>query len=138
VEQFVAFATELRLDFDLSRRTSELSGGEQQLFLLVRALIRSPGFLVFDEPLSAIDYGRKEIIRNYLGRYLAQHNSTFVFASHEFDDAVLLADRILVLAREAEGVKLEIPVPLPWPRTTQGRDNPVFRDILGRVTEAVL
>lgn len=127
-----------RFEIDLSRPVSRASGGELQLFLLARALVGNPELLVLDEPLSAIDFARKQLIRDYLGRALNDPSTTTIIATHDFDDAVFLADRVLVLAKDVPGIQADIRVGLEWPRTKDMRQEEEFKRVLNAVTTRVL
>lgn len=130
-------ASRFRLDVDLRKHPFQLSGGEQQLFLLIRTLLAEPALLVLDEPLSAVDFGRKRLVCEYLGGDLARR-STLVFATHDFDDAVMLSDRVIILSKHRRGIKAEVPVKLPWPRTESMRQTRVFQQTVEHIIEAVL
>jgi NitT/TauT family transport system ATP-binding protein len=136
LQRYRNLAEEFRLEIDLAGKPKALSGGQQQLFLLVKALISRPKLLVLDEPLSAIDFGRKQVIAAYLGRSLADGATTVVFASHDFDESALLADRVVVLG-QSRGVKSTITVPLPWPRTTAMQRLPEFLEVVEKISKEV-
>ena len=116
--------------FDLDKFPYQLSGGEQQIFLLVRALLTAPNLLILDEPLSAIDFGRKRLILQFLGQWLHEHRPTFLFTSHDFEDAVMLADRVLVLGHHGVGLLDSLPVKLSWPRTLDVRGVASFHSVV--------
>ncbi len=130
--------THLRVTFDLDKFPYELSGGEQQIFLLARAVMQRPRVLVLDEALSAIDFGRKRLIQAYLGKWIANSRCTLLFASHDFEEAVMLADRVVVLERDRGNIKAVIPVDLPWPRTPATRSEVSFQASVERVTNATI
>jgi NitT/TauT family transport system ATP-binding protein len=127
-----------RLEPSLARYPYELSGGEQQLFLLIIAMIRKPVLLVLDEPFSAIDFGRRQSILTELGMFLNKEPSTVIAVTHDFEDAVLLADRILVLDPKTTAIREGIDVPFAWPRRPALRNSALFRDLIQKIIEATL
>ena len=93
--------TLLDVDHLLSRLPLNLSGGEKQRVALARALIVQPHVLLLDEPLSAIDPVFREEIRNALKRVHQNSNTTFLMVTHDFGEALALADRGAVIHRGA-------------------------------------
>lgn len=77
----------------------DLSGGEQQRVALARALARDPGFLLLDEPLSALDVSTRAGVRAELARILARLEIPTLVVSHDYEDARVLGDRISVVDR---------------------------------------
>lgn len=86
----------------LARRPQTLSGGEQQLVALARALVARPSLLLLDEPCSALDAVARRVVRGALGGWLARTGASLLIVSHDLDDLVL-AERALVFARHAGG-----------------------------------
>lgn len=136
LDQYRELASQFHLTVDLDVRPSVLSGGQQQLFLLVKALMGRPALLILDEPLSAVDFGRKRLVVALLGQRLAEYAGTLVFASHDFDESALLADRVIILGH-ATGVQRVITVPLPWPRTLEMQQLPAFNDVINEISKEV-
>jgi molybdate transport system ATP-binding protein len=83
----------------LNRRVNALSGGERQRVALARTLLTGPKLLLLDEPLAALDQGRKEDILPYLERLPAEFHLPTLYVSHDIDEVAHLADRVLVLDR---------------------------------------
>jgi NitT/TauT family transport system ATP-binding protein len=96
VERLVAH---LGVKIDLSRYPYELSGGQQQLISIMRALVVEPEVLFLDEPFSALDYEMTLFMRDQLQRVFVETGTTMVLVSHDLEEAVYLADRILLLSR---------------------------------------
>lgn len=96
VEQLVEH---LGVKIDLNRYPYELSGGQQQLISIMRALVVEPEVLFLDEPFSALDYEMTLFMRDQLQRIFVETGTTMVLVSHDLEEAVYLADRILLLTR---------------------------------------
>ena len=91
-----------------------LSGGEAQRAALARALVRDPDLLLLDEPFSALDALTRIAMHDLVIRLWERHRPAVLLVTHDVDEALLLADRVLVLA---EGrIALSCPVDLPRPR----------------------
>ncbi len=91
--------TNLGVKIDLHRYPYELSGGQQQLVSIMRALVVEPEILFLDEPFSALDYEMTLFMRDQLQRLFVETGTTTVLVSHDLEEAVYLADRILLLSR---------------------------------------
>ena len=89
----------LGVKIDLKRYPYELSGGQQQLVSIMRALVVEPQILFLDEPFSALDYEMTLFMRGQLQRIFMETGTTTVLVSHDLEEAVYLADRVLLLSR---------------------------------------
>jgi len=94
---FDRLVEELDLSRLLKRRTNNLSGGERQRVALARALIVEPAILLLDEPLAALDPAFREDIRRALKRLHRESGVTFLMVTHDFAEALSLADRAAVM-----------------------------------------
>jgi NitT/TauT family transport system ATP-binding protein len=99
------------------RQPHELSGGMQQRVALCRALITDPRVLLMDEPFSALDALTREELSGELQRIHMNTGATIVFVTHSIDEAVLLADRVVVLSPRPGRVREILEVKIPRPRT---------------------
>ena len=81
------------------RRPSELSGGQQQRVALARALAPAPRVLLLDEPLSALDLKLRQAMREELKQLQQQTGITFIFVTHDQEEALTMSDRICVMSR---------------------------------------
>ena len=95
----------------------QLSGGMQQRVGLARALSTGADVLLMDEPFGAIDAQTRELMQEELMRIWHEERKTVVFITHDLDEAVMLADRVLLMSRGPGRVREIIPVDLPRPRT---------------------
>ena len=85
--------------FDLKRYPYELSGGQQQTASIMRALAPSPEVLFLDEPFSALDFEMTLFIREKLQEVFMQTGTTMMLVSHDLEEAVYLADQVLLLTK---------------------------------------
>jgi NitT/TauT family transport system ATP-binding protein len=107
----------LGVKLDLKRYPYELSGGQQQLISIMRALVVEPEILFLDEPFSALDYEMTLFMRDQLQRVFVETGTTTVLVSHDLEEAVYLADRILLLSRRPAAVADYVSYDAPRPRT---------------------
>src|SRR6185295_8563180 len=84
----------VRLEELKNRRTSQISGGQQQRVALARALAPRPKVLLLDEPLSALDLKLRKEMQIELKRLQAETGITFIFVTHDQDEALAMSDRI--------------------------------------------
>src|SRR5512138_22708 len=104
----------------------ELSGGMRQRAAIVRALIHDPPVLFMDEPFGALDALTREQMRVDLEALLLVRPKTVLFITHSIDEAVLLADRVVVMSPRPGRIERIISVALPRPRGLEGRALPGF------------
>ncbi|MDW5324587.1 ABC transporter ATP-binding protein [Plantactinospora sp. KLBMP9567] len=109
------------------RLPHELSGGMQQRVSLCRALIQQPKVLLMDEPFSALDALTREELSVELQRIHMEHSATILFVTHSIDEAVLLADRVVVLSPRPGRIRKVLGIDIPRPRSL-GR-NAHFEDV---------
>jgi NitT/TauT family transport system ATP-binding protein len=114
VEKLVAH---LGVKLDLNRYPYEMSGGQQQLVSIMRALVVEPEILFLDEPFSALDYEMTLFMREQLQRIFVETGTTTVLVSHDLEEAVYLADYILLLSRHPARVADFVPYEAPRPRS---------------------
>jgi len=91
-----------------------LSGGEAQRAALARALVREPALLLLDEPFGALDALTRIKMHALVQELCSRHRPTVLLVTHDVDEAILLADRVLVLTDGR--ISLDLPVELPSPR----------------------
>lgn len=113
VEQLLA---DFDVPFDLNAYPYQLSGGQQQTVSILRALITEPEILFLDEPFSALDYEMTLFMRERLQHIFMKLRTTMLFVSHDLDEAIQLADQVVLLTRRPTSVAEVVQVDLPWPR----------------------
>ena len=104
----------------------QLSGGMKQRVAIARALANRPRVLLMDEPFGALDAQTRAQMQHYLLQIWRNVDVTIVFITHDLDEAVLLADRILVLDAHPGRVREMLEVPVPRPRSAEQLLSPLF------------
>jgi sulfonate transport system ATP-binding protein len=106
----------------------ELSGGEQQRAALARALVRDPELLLADEPFGALDALTRIKMHGLLRELYERHRPAVLLVTHDVDEAIELADRVLVL--EEGRIAVDLAVDLPTPRSRRDPRFQEYRDTL--------
>jgi NitT/TauT family transport system ATP-binding protein len=111
----------------------ELSGGMQQRVALCRALVTDPSLLLMDEPFGALDALTREQMNLELQRVWMDTRKTVVLITHSITEAVMLADRVVVMTPRPGRIQEIIPVGLPRPRDFSSLRDPVFHSACERI-----
>lgn len=111
----------------------ELSGGMKKRVAIATVLANRPEVMLMDEPFGSLDYPSKVGLQEQVQRIVAEERTTTVFITHDIEEAIYLADRIIVLARG--GVAEDVSVDLPRPRTAEMRTAPEFQELKSRLWE---
>ncbi|GAA5129993.1 ABC transporter ATP-binding protein [Alloalcanivorax gelatiniphagus] len=119
------------------KRPDELSGGMQQRVGIARALLHDPDILLMDEPFSALDALTRDEMSFELLRIWTERPKTVLFITHSIPEALLLADRILVMSARPGRVREIIDVGLARPRSMQTLSEPRFHDIANHIRAQV-
>jgi NitT/TauT family transport system ATP-binding protein len=116
---------------------AQLSGGMAQRVALARALVHDPQLLLLDEPFGALDALTRERMGRELLRIWQIRRKTVVMVTHSVPEAVLLADRVLVLGPRPGAILSEVSIELPRPRTRAVQETPACSLMAHRVREAL-
>jgi len=129
---------EVGLDGQGDRYPWQLSGGMQQRVAIARAIAYRPEILLMDEPFGSVDAQTRADLQDQLLEVWQAHSSTIVLVTHDIDESVYLADRVVVLSRPPTRVAAEITVDLPRPRDQiETRASPGFVALRSEVARLV-
>lgn len=116
---------------------AELSGGMRQRVNLARALAIDPDVLLMDEPFAALDAQTREVLQSELLTIWQKQRKTVVFVTHQLDEAVYLADRVVVLAANPGTVREIVEVDLPRPRSLDIKHTTHFTELVDRLWQLI-
>lgn len=116
----------------------QLSGGQAQRVALARALYTQPRLLLLDEPFSALDAFTRMKLQDLVASLARKHGTALVLVTHDVEEAVLLADRVLVMGAFPGRILHEVPVPLRAPRHRGSAAVADLRAELLRTLEAAM
>ena len=116
----------------------ELSGGMQQRASIARALLHKPRTLLMDEPFGALDALTREQLRLDVEALWMANRMTVMLITHSVDEAVALADRVIVMSPRPGRVEKVFEVPMPRPRGLHVRKSPAFIELVDEITSLFL
>jgi NitT/TauT family transport system ATP-binding protein len=131
------FLTQVGLGDFARHYPHELSVGMRQRAAIARAFLADPQVLLMDEPFSALDAQSKVILQEELLRIWKDYRKTVVYVTHDIEEAVVLADRVLVMSGSPGRILEEIHIPLDRPRDLQVREQSEFREIKWHIWKAI-
>ncbi|MGH8701371.1 MAG: ABC transporter ATP-binding protein [Burkholderiales bacterium] len=105
----------------------QLSGGMKQRVAIARALVGNPEFILMDEPFAALDFQTRVLMQQFLLEVWSGFKSTILFVTHHIDEAVLLADHVVVMSAAPGRVLEEVTIALPRPRRMTDPDFNAYR-----------
>lgn len=108
----------------------EISGGMKQRVAIGRVLILRPQVLLMDEPFASLDYHTRREMQDLLLSIWKELGQTIIFVTHDVDEAIHLADKIIVIDKSSGGIREVVPVLLPRPRKTEYPEYIFFRNKL--------
>jgi ABC-type nitrate/sulfonate/bicarbonate transport system ATPase subunit len=115
----------------------QLSGGMQQRTAIARALANDPAILLLDEPFGALDNQTRALMQELLLGIWERERKTVLFVTHDIEEAIFLASRVVVMTARPGRIKADIPVDLPHPRHYRMKTSPEFSELKARLTEEI-
>jgi NitT/TauT family transport system ATP-binding protein len=115
----------------------ELSGGMRQRANLARALTIDPYVLLMDEPFAALDAQTRELMQAELLRIWRSNRKTVLFVTHQIDEAVYLADRVVIMTSRPGQIKAVIDVDIPRPRDLSVKRTPRFLELVDEIWKMI-
>jgi len=113
----------------------QLSGGMQQRTAIARALANNPRLLLMDEPFGALDHQTRELMQELLLGIWESERKTVLFVTHDIDEAVFMASRVVVMSARPGRIKLDHAVTLPHPRHYSVKTTLAFASLKAELTE---
>jgi len=114
-----------------------LSGGMQQRTAIARALANDPKILLLDEPFGALDNQTRALMQELLLGIWEAETKTVLFVTHDIEEAIFMASRVVVMSARPGRIKAEVPVTLPHPRHYTVKTTPEFSTLKARLTEEI-
>ena len=111
----------------MDKRPDELSGGMRQRVAVARALAMRPKVLLMDEPFAALDVQTRARMQDFLLDVWRDSGASILFVTHHIDEAVALADRVVVFTSRPGRIKTIVPIDLPRPRNLFSREAEALR-----------
>ena len=114
-----------------------LSGGMQQRTAIARALANDPKILLLDEPFGALDNQTRGLMQELLLSIWESERKTVLFVTHDIEEAIFMANRVVVMTARPGRVKADVPIPLAHPRHYTVKTSAEFSELKRRLTEEI-
>lgn len=124
--RFSKLMDELKIDIPLDQYPYQLSGGQKQLCAIARAIIYEPDILLMDEPFASLDYQVRISLQDTLLAIWEKYKLTILFVSHEIEEAIYLADKILMLNTKPTNIRKIVKNNLAYPRSQDIKHSKEF------------
>ena len=140
-DEYIPMAKAILQQVGLSRflesYPNELSGGMRQRVAIARALVNKPAVLLLDEPFGALDAQTRAVMQELLLDVWEKEHRTVLFVTHDVDEAIFMADRVVVMSRRPGRILTDIEVGLTRPRENEVLTTPEFMEIKRSVLHLV-
>lgn len=134
VENFLGI---IDINLPLNMYPYQLSGGQQQLACIIRAMIHDPAFLVMDEPFSSLDYSSRYEIHTVIQKIWQKLHPTVLMVSHDIDEAIILGDTVIVLSPRPMNVLDKINICFSKPRSKEILETLEFSDLRRHILKLI-
>jgi ABC-type nitrate/sulfonate/bicarbonate transport system ATPase subunit len=114
-----------------------LSGGMQQRTAIARALANDPKILLLDEPFGALDNQTRSLMQELLLALWEAERKTILFVTHDIEEAIFMANRVVVMSARPGRIKADVAVQLPHPRHYTIKTTPDFSELKAQLTEEI-
>lgn len=135
--QGVALARRYGLGEFINHYPAALSGGMRQRVALMRTLAMEHDIMLLDEPFGALDSQTRLAMQQWLLQVWSEQRRTVVFITHDIDEAIMLADRVVVMTPRPGRIRAILPVPVPRPRTLATLTDPRFIALKGQILSLI-
>ncbi len=115
----------------------QLSGGMQQRTAIARALANDPEILLLDEPFGALDNQTRGLMQELLLGIWERERKTVIFVTHDIEEAIFMASRVIVMSARPGRIKADVPVTLAYPRHYTIKTSPEFSTLKAQLTEEI-
>ncbi len=115
----------------------QLSGGMQQRTAIARVLANDPKIMLLDEPFGALDNQTRSLMQETLLEIWERNTKTVLFVTHDIEESIFLASRVIVMSARPGRVKLDLKIDLPYPRHYTIKTSPEFSLLKAQLTEEI-
>ena len=115
----------------------QLSGGMQQRTAIARVLANDPSIMLLDEPFGALDNQTRALMQETLLNIWERERKTVLFVTHDIEEAIFLASRVIVVSARPGRIKADVAIDLPYPRHYTIKTDPAFSALKARLTEEI-
>lgn len=115
----------------------QLSGGMQQRTAIARVLANNPKIMLLDEPFGALDNQTRALMQETLLEIWERERKTVMFVTHDIEESIFLASRVVVMSARPGRIKADIKVDLPYPRHYTIKTSPEFSNLKAQLTELI-
>ena len=115
----------------------QLSGGMQQRTAIARVLANDPKIMLLDEPFGALDNQTRSLMQETLLDIWERNTKTVMFVTHDIEESIFLASRVIVMSARPGRIKLDLKIDLPYPRHYTIKTSPEFSALKAQLTEEI-